>query len=198
MIPDTEGQETNTTKTAPYRKDELEVQKDLKDASSVLEAIDRELAFYRRRAGQVFFMGLLVEVLILAGREKVVVPATWPWVQPFAYGILFAVVAVIGMALGLEYRRRIHDLKESRTNILKRLDYKDIYPPTGGHRLSEIQVLYVVLIFLSSSGLILVWLNSLQTDNAFSWTFWLLFWPFVITGVSGVCYALWKVVRWLR
>jgi hypothetical protein len=49
----------------------------------ILEAIDREIAFYRRRAGQVFFLGLTVEVLILTGREKMVVPAAWPWIRPY-------------------------------------------------------------------------------------------------------------------
>ena len=56
-------------------------------ARHVLEAIDREIAFYRRRAGQVFFLGLTVEVLILAGREKIVVPAAWPWIRPLSYGV---------------------------------------------------------------------------------------------------------------
>jgi hypothetical protein len=131
-------------------------------ASLILEAIDREIAFYRRRAGQVFSIGLFVEGLILVGREKIVVLATWPWIQPLVYGIFFIAVAAIGIALGSEYLERIHILKDKRTEIVTKIGHPNIYPQTGGVHLSEIQVLYIVLIFLSSSGLILVWLNALK------------------------------------
>ena len=83
----------------------------------ILEAIDREIAFYRRRAGQVFFLGLTVEVLILAGRERIVVPAAWPWIQPLSYGVLFIAVAAVGILLGREYRGRIHVLKRERKKL---------------------------------------------------------------------------------
>lgn len=88
----------------------------------VLEAIDREIAFYRSRAGQVFFLGLTVEVLILAGHEKIVVPAAWPWIRPLSYGVLFIAVAALGILLGREYRDRIHRLKSARKP-------SDAYPP---------------------------------------------------------------------
>src|SRR5438270_12653014 len=85
---------------------------DLKEPTTVLQAIDREIDFYRKRSGEVFFFGLLVEVLILAGREKVVLTATSPLAQPIVYSIMFVAVAAIGIALGSEYRSRIRLLKD--------------------------------------------------------------------------------------
>jgi hypothetical protein len=187
----------NMVRMGQSQNQNLEDSGNLKDASLILEAIDREIAFYRRRAGQVFSIGLFVEGLILVGREKIVVLATWPWIQPLVYGIFFIAVAAIGIALGSEYLERIHILKDKRTELLAKVGYQNIYPVTGGLHLSEIQVLYVVLIFLSSSGLILVWLNALKGKDDLDWVFWFLFWLFIIVGACGICYAGYKVVRWL-
>lgn len=176
--------------------------------SELLDAIDREIAFYRHRAGQVFFVSLAVEVLILAGREKIVVPKTEPWIQPLTYGMLFVAVAVFGILLGREYRDRIHKLKAERR---KKADFD---PPSGGFTLSEIEMLYIVLVFLSSAGLILVWVNALKitlppNEGALNqevelWDlnkaspFWGLFWSFVALGGFGILWVSWKILRWLR
>ena len=171
---------------------------------SILESIDRELSFFRRRAGAVFFLAVTVEVLILAGREKVVVPTTWPWFQPFVYGILFIAVALAGILLGSEYRARIHVLKQAREDTLHHLKPKGSYPPIGGLVLSEIEMLYVVLVFLSSCGVILVWLNALPTYEDGSWmfrqvpsVFWFLFAFFLLVGLCGIAWASMKVIGWL-
>ena len=166
-------------------------------AQHELEAIDREIAFYRRRAGQVFFLCLTSEILILAGRERIVVPRAWPWIQPLSYGLLFMAVAAFGILLGREYRSRIHVLKSERK---KRVDFD---APSGGLTLSEIEMLYVVLVFLSSSGLVLVWLNALTIEEGKSWaassfstTFWGFFFVFVLLGASGIVWVSWKTLRW--
>lgn len=135
---------------------ELQALVDLKNPDSVLEALDRELDFYRKRAGQVFFFGLLVEGLILAGKEQVLLGNRWPWVRPITYTLMFIAVAAIGTTLGSEYRARIHTLKDSRLRLLKDLKHHNVYP--ADRRISEIKVMYVVLWFLSSVGVILVWL----------------------------------------
>ena len=166
-------------------------------AQHEIEAIDREIAFYRRRAGQVFFLSLTAEILILAGRERIVVPRAWPWIQPLSYGLLFMAVAAFGILLGREYRSRIHVLKSERK---ERVDFD---APSGGLILSEIEMLYVVLVFLSSSGLVLVWLNALTIEEGKSWaasglsaTFWGLFLVFVLLGTSGIAWVSWKTFRW--
>lgn len=79
--------------------------------SSVLESIDRELDFYRKRAGQVFFFGLLTEVLILAGKEEILLGNRWPVLRPALYTLMFVLVAYTGYRLGNEYKVRIHTLK---------------------------------------------------------------------------------------
>ena len=99
--------------------------------------------------------------------------------------------------LGREYRDRIHILKKSRDK------YAGGYPATGGKRLSEIKMLYVVLVFLSSAGLILVWLNALTSPDHRSWSthdlsfvFWALFVPFVALGAGGIVWVFRKTVGW--
>ena len=76
-------------------------------------------------------------------------------------------------------------------------------PPPGGLTLSEIEMLYVVLVFLSSSGLVLVWLNALTANEGRSWqvgnlsvTFWALFGIFISVGTCGICWVSWKTVHW--
>jgi len=66
-------------------------------------------------------------------------------------------VAAIGIILGREYRARIHSLKNNRTVLLRQMKYEDQYP--DNRNVSEIRVMYFVLVFLSSVGIILVWLT---------------------------------------
>jgi hypothetical protein len=188
----------------------LEMPSDPKHAESLLEGIDREVAFYRHRAGQVFFYGLLVEILILAGQEKesILIPDLASWVVPLVYSVLFLAVVTIGITLGSEYRQRIRILKDARVELLEKLKYLNIYPSDAEQKVSEIQVLYVVLIFLSSCGSILVWMNSLNSpgnnqmclnlpvDNKIA--FYLLFCIFVVLGLVGVVYSIYRVVKWAR
>jgi hypothetical protein len=166
---------------------------DFKEIGAVLEAVDQEVAFYRKRAGEVFFFGLLVEVLILAGREKISPPETGPLVNRPTYSILFIAVAAIGIALGSEYRRRIRLLKDNRARILSNLGFEFVYPSKQDQNLSEIQVLYVVLAFLSSGGIILVWLKLVIGEERPSRGFWV----FILIGGVGLLYSALKVVQWL-
>lgn len=162
-----------------------------------LESVDRELAFFRRRAGQVFFLSLLVEVLILGGKESISIRFLRAWVEPLMYSGLFVAVATVGIALGTEYRRRIHILKESRLALLRSIGGSVRFPRIGGVRLSEIEVLYVVLVFLSSAGIILVWLNGMAWDDDLPYLFWVFFIPFVVAGAGGLCWAARKLAGWL-
>ncbi|MDH5186772.1 MAG: hypothetical protein OEW70_06885 [candidate division WOR-3 bacterium] len=162
---------------------------------SLLEALDREIAFYRNRAGKVFFYGLIVEFLILAGRETIKVPSKWVWMQPTAYTLLFIAVAAVGIALGWEYRNRIHILKDRKMNLLEIIKGEHVYVPKGSQALSEIEVLYVVLVFLSSSGIFLVWFNALVNGGNRSWLFWVLLSVFVAVATAGLA---WSIVRMVR
>ena len=179
-------------------KKPLRVPKDLGEADNILKAIDREIGFYRRRAGQVFFFGLLVEGIIIAGREKVFAETAISWVQPLIYSILLAAVAAVGIALGSEYRRRIHFMKDSRVELLEKLHYNFIYPTEADQKLSEIQVLYVVLTFLSSAGITLVWLKPLCSEIPLDFFYYIPFSIFLLIGVSGLLYSMWKLGGWLR
>lgn len=123
---------------------------------SVLESLDRELGFYRKRAGQVFFFGLLAEVLILAGKERILLGDRWPILRPLIYSVMFVMVAYFGRRFGTEYKDRIHTLKRNRQELLKNLGYEIDYP--RDRPLSEIKSINFILGFLSIIGIVLVWL----------------------------------------
>ena len=126
----------------------------------MLESVDREIAFDRRRAGQVFFFGLLVEGLILTGHEGIGTPPGWShWQGAGLETLLFVAVAAVGIALGSEYRRRIDHLKKQRDAMLEKSGHNHVFPQKMDQRISEIQVLYVTLVFLSSAGIFITWLN---------------------------------------
>lgn len=127
----------------------------------VLKAVDREVAFYRKRAGQVIFFTLLLEALLLTGQADIEIPGAPFWVEPVVYSSLFMAVAFFGVTLASEYRSRIRMLKDSRIQLLKEEGYQNVYPSETDQKLSEIQVLYIVLAILSSSGIFLVWLEQL-------------------------------------
>lgn len=156
------GPEAGAAGSRPARHSEkppLGAPADLGEARTVLESLEREIAFYRRRSGQVYFFGSLVEVLILAGQQKISLPAGWSWQTSLVYSIFFVAVAIVGILLGSEYRRRIHILKDSRVELLAKIGYRHVFPTASEQRISEIQVLYFVLIFLSLAGIGAVWLN---------------------------------------
>lgn len=150
-----------------------------------LEAIDREIGFYRRRAGQVFFFGLLVEAFILAGKEQIKTPETWTWQRPYLLSLFYFAVAAVGIALGSEYRRRIRYLKDQRQELLKPQGYEKIYPDVRSDQvISEIQVLYVILVFLSSAGILVAWLQ-------YSDATWLAILSLVLSGIALLFGAYW-------
>ncbi len=130
-----------------------------KNPQQVLESVDRELSFFRKRSGQVFWIGLLVEAIILVGQQEVKMSDTWQWQRACVETFFFLAIAGAGMALGSEYRRRIHILKDSRCELLDHLGYNNVFPEASQQRISEIQVLYVVLIILSSVGILIYWLK---------------------------------------
>jgi hypothetical protein len=164
-----------------------------------VEALDRELAFYRRRAGQVFFIGLLVEGLISGGKEKIhSVPTENLWIQALVYSFFFLAVAAISSVLGSEYRQRIHDLKRVRSKIMERLYGESSlgYTQIGGATLSEIQVLYIVLILLSSCGTLLSWWKAFAMAGAPDAWIWAPMSICLVASVLGIVYVTVVVVRW--
>lgn len=181
------------------RKPELRAPPTLTESSAVLRGLDREIAFYRKRAGEVFFFGLLVEVLILAGKEKIFFVETIPTLAGLVvYSLLFIAVAAVGIALGAEYRRRIRILKDSRAKVLQKLGFEFVYPSATDQGLSEIQVLYVVLVLLSSGGIILVWLNHVLNTSKKLKSFWLGALFIGLAVASQLCMAFYVLRRRYR
>ena len=123
-----------------------------------LESLDREIAFYRRRSGQVYFFSLGAEALILVGRENVALSGGPSWVSPVVESGFFVAVAFFGIRLGSEYRRRIRKLKRRRLYLVESFGHRDMFPTENDQKRSEIRVLYEILIFLSLAGVLLTWL----------------------------------------
>ena len=122
---------------------------------TLLEFIDREISFYRKRAGQIYFLGFLIEGLILVGEQKVSIPNLSEVFTIVLHILLFIAIGSIGRYLGLEYRNRVHILKDSRLEILVYFGYKNVFPTPLDKVRSEIKTLYTLLISLSVAGVLI-------------------------------------------
>ena len=72
--------------------------------TAILESVDRELAFFRRRSGQVYFLGLSAEAAILVGGRQLPAPPSWDWLASLGASLFFYAVAVAGIILSSEYQ----------------------------------------------------------------------------------------------
>lgn len=125
-----------------------------------VESADRELGFYRSRSGQIYLVALSAEALIIVGREQLRIDNAAHWMVPLILSLAFVAVAVVGTVLGAEYRRRIHQLKESRKGLFVSTFGHDVHPGSEERRVSEIEVLYFVLWFTSGGGCVIAWLRA--------------------------------------
>jgi len=155
-----------------------------------LSSIDRELAFYRKRSGQVFFIGMSLEVAILLGQQRMPGHPVWPWLAPFTITVLFYAVAAGGIVLGSEYRRRIRHIKNSRTRLLAAHAVGNPFPSDREEKVSEIQVLYVALISSSALGSLVAWIYVAPSA-------WLLV-VYLVTIAGGMLWSVYHVFRCLR
>lgn len=93
------------------------------------------------------------------------------------------------MALSIEIE--IRKLKAARSEILLENEKKDPFPKTGEELVSEIQVLYMVLAFTSSTGVLTSWLNAYPNSVV-------VLTALIIVSALFLVYGLQKVVRCLR
>jgi len=135
----------------------------------ILESIEREIDFLRKRSGHIYFFLFLVEGLFLVGDRKLVFPKGWDLFSRIINSILFLAIGFIGYYLGEEYRDRIHQLKSNRKRLLENRGYPDVYPKPreetsllekkrfNFHKRtrSEIKTLYFLLLFLSLAGILI-------------------------------------------
>ena len=136
------------------------------DLQPVLESVDRELAFYRRRVGQVLFIGLVVEAAILTSAQKIKLEAAPEWQRACVETFLFCAVAAAGIALGCEYSRRIGYLKKRRVKLIPP-EYGEVFPRPKAHLVSEIGTLVFALFSLSSAGTFIAWLDAYPSTTLF-------------------------------
>jgi len=138
--------------------------------AATLESMDREIAFFRHRSGQVYFFGILAEVLIIIGKHKIDLPDAAPSLSAGVASFFFAAVAMVGIVLGSEYRRRIRHIKGMRDALLRSVTPAPLFLPLKTERISEILVLYFVLIFSSGLGMAIAWMKCYPGAATFSIT----------------------------
>ncbi len=135
---------------------------DIKNPQWLIEAIDRELSHYRKRVGQIFFFGFFLEVLVLGGKEKILLGGVSETEKAIIYTLLFLTIPSIALLFGREYLSRIHMLKESRNSFLELFGLNDVFPISRHHRVNEIHTMTGVLVSLSLAGIIIFWVNALN------------------------------------
>lgn len=136
--------------------------RDVENPQWVIESIDRELSHYRKRVGQIFFFGMILEVLILGGKEKILLGGVGEIQTAIIYTTLFVLIPIIVVLFGHEYLNRIKMLKENRSSFLEPFNLGNTFPISGHHGINEIHTMSGVLISLSLAGICIFWVNALH------------------------------------
>jgi hypothetical protein len=158
----------------------------------ILATIDRELAFFRKRAGQVFFIGLSLEVVIAAGQHRIQLPPQPEWLTPAVVSLLFIAVAAAGIILGSEYRRRIRFLKRKRETLVIESILSNPFPPVDIQVVSEIHVLYLVLAFTSTTGALSAWVYAFPQSTTLRWILIVVSSGFIVYALTRASFCLKK------
>jgi hypothetical protein len=103
---------------------------------------------------------------------------------------LYYAVAAAGIVLGSEYRRRIRFIKNTRAQLFVGRPVGSPFPTEHDEKISEIQVLYVVLISSSMLGSVVAWIYASPTLFLLS--------AYVIGLAGGVIWSLRHVWRCYR
>ena len=133
------------------------------DTQWQIEALDREIAHYRKRAGQIYFFGFLLEVMILGGKESIQLGDIGNLYIAIIYTILFLSILAAAYYFGDVYWARISNLKKNRSTVLTDAKLTDMYQ---GETKNEIKSLSWLLLCLSLAGIVIIWLNFLNPQPA--------------------------------
>jgi len=117
----------------------------------VILILDSRIEFYRRSMVGILIMGLIAGAGILCGKSNLIPGDAANRHQEGLKVLLCLSVAVIGIATGNAYRRRIRHLKEHRTRILLYRNDESAFPgPSGENTIFEMQALFGILFFLAA------------------------------------------------
>jgi hypothetical protein len=116
----------------------------------VIKALERRIEFYRKIGIAVFFGGLLAGGSILLGRPAMMFPELSEYSRITIQILAYFSIALTGILIIFEHRRRISILKSRRNKILRDIFHRESVPyPAREQLIIEIQVLYGILFFLA-------------------------------------------------
>lgn len=118
-------------------------EKELKP-KAILESMDRDLDYYRKRLFNVFYAVITMQVILVTGSQAIKVDN--PSLKNIVYILIFILLTVFVYLFRKEYVQRIYHLRDERRDICRKYfpDFEP-FPETGGTTLRP-SVLFVVLI----------------------------------------------------
>ena len=139
--------------------DDSKNKEDILYINNVIESIDRELDFYRKRVFTVYSSIVTLQVLLITGQQviKLFVPL---WTN-IAYSVVFVLLVIFVALFNASYKQRIYDLRHAKINLCNKAGYQGVFPEPGGSHSPSPSKLYVSTIALISAlGLTIIWLGG--------------------------------------
>lgn len=130
----------------------------------VLEAIDREIAFYRSRLDWLFTYTLAAQILTVTGQQTISLKE--PVLGKIIYTGFFAIIGFLSTLLRNSYRCRVYRIRQRRNELLKKSSYENIYHEPGGgmeegkHSLSPSLIYLICVWTLSVTGIAIIWFGK--------------------------------------
>lgn len=125
----------------------------------VLEAIAKELEFYRSRQQSVHYFSIASILLAISGQQKL--PIHDPIVAKGAYTAFFLLVAILNLMISRSYQERAHHLREVRANLFVGEPWPNPFPKHSEFKRVSPNSLYIVIVVaIAAMAALVVWFGS--------------------------------------
>jgi len=131
------------------------------DSKDVIEAIDRELAAYRKRHMSVIFFALASQIIIITGQKRI--PVNNELFAQVTYTVFFGLVLFLTFLSTRSSTERIHHMKNTRSKMITDAGFPDPFLSRRQSRsLSNRWIFQSIVFLVAVLGITLTWTGSLE------------------------------------
>ena len=126
---------------------------------NVLDAISKELEFYRSRQLSVHYFSIVSILLAISGQQSISIHNQL--IASFAYTSFFILVPIMNYLISRSYQERIHYLREIRADLFENEDYPNPFPKHNQFKMVSPNILYVVIVSsIALLATLVVWFGN--------------------------------------
>lgn len=119
------------------------------ELAEVLQHIQAELLFYRKRYLSIHYFSLLIQVLLISGKATILIKGIF--VTNLMYLFVFISVVILNVCFSNSYAERIHKIREIRCEILNNAGYCNVLPKHEYFKTKSPNWLYSITIAMVST-----------------------------------------------